>query len=98
MRHRQSIRSEEGATLVEMALVCAFVYLPMLFGIIQVSWRCTPKLYMHATRHGRATPVFAAFNPARFRQRFPTAILVPAPRQIPRARTEAPLFRIAFEV
>ena len=31
-------RSEQGGSLVEMALVCAFVYLPMLFGIFQVSY------------------------------------------------------------
>jgi Flp pilus assembly protein TadG len=31
-------RREEGGSLVEMALVCAFVYLPMLFGIFQVSY------------------------------------------------------------
>ena len=30
-------RCEEGATLVEMALVCAFIVIPMLFGIIEVS-------------------------------------------------------------
>jgi hypothetical protein len=29
---------DEGGSLVEMALVCAFVYLPMLFGIFQVSY------------------------------------------------------------
>ena len=31
-------RDEEGNSLVEMGLVCAFVYLPMLFGIFQVSY------------------------------------------------------------
>lgn len=31
-------RREEGGSLVEMALVCSFVYLPMLFGIFQVSY------------------------------------------------------------
>ena len=30
-------RGEDGATLVEMALICAFVVIPMLFGIIEVS-------------------------------------------------------------
>jgi hypothetical protein len=29
---------EDGGSMVEMALVCAFVYLPMLFGIFQVSY------------------------------------------------------------
>jgi Flp pilus assembly protein TadG len=37
LRHRRSVRGEEGASLVEMTLVCSFVYLPMLFGIIEVS-------------------------------------------------------------
>ena len=31
-------RREEGGSLVEMALVSAFVYLPMMFGIFQVSY------------------------------------------------------------
>jgi len=31
-------RREDGNSLVEMALVCAFVYLPMLFGIFQVAY------------------------------------------------------------
>jgi Flp pilus assembly protein TadG len=31
-------RKEEGNSMVEMALVCAFVYLPLLFGIFQVSY------------------------------------------------------------
>jgi len=30
-------RREDGNSMVEMALVCAFVYLPMLFGIFQVA-------------------------------------------------------------
>ena len=34
---RRRSRCEEGATLVEMALICAFVVIPMLFGIIEVS-------------------------------------------------------------
>jgi hypothetical protein len=35
---RRGRRGEEGSVLVEMALVSAFVFLPMLFGIIQVSY------------------------------------------------------------
>ena len=31
-------RREEGGSLVEMALVCAFVYLPLLMGIFEVSY------------------------------------------------------------
>lgn len=31
-------KSEQGGSLVEMALVCAFVYLPMLFGVFEVSY------------------------------------------------------------
>ena len=31
-------RRDEGSSMVEMALVCAFVYLPMLFGIFQVAY------------------------------------------------------------
>jgi Flp pilus assembly protein TadG len=31
-------KSDQGGSLVEMALVCAFVYMPMLFGIFQVSY------------------------------------------------------------
>ena len=31
-------RREDGSSLVEMALVCALVYLPMLFGIFQVAY------------------------------------------------------------
>lgn len=31
-------RREDGGSLVEMALVCAFVYVPMLFGIFQVAY------------------------------------------------------------
>jgi len=31
-------RREDGSSMVEMALVCAFVYLPMLFGIFQVAY------------------------------------------------------------
>src|SRR6476659_7718911 len=34
---RRKGRGEEGGSLVEMALVCAFVVIPMLFGIIEVS-------------------------------------------------------------
>jgi Flp pilus assembly protein TadG len=37
VRHWRSIRGEEGSSLVEITLVCTFIYLPMLFGIIQVS-------------------------------------------------------------
>jgi TadE-like protein len=37
MRQWRNTRGEEGAALVEMTLVCFFVYLPMLFGIVQVS-------------------------------------------------------------
>jgi TadE-like protein len=35
---RRGRRSEEGSSLVEMALVSAFIFLPMLFGIIEVSY------------------------------------------------------------
>jgi Flp pilus assembly protein TadG len=35
---RRRIRGEEGATIVEMALLCALVYLPMLIGIFEVSY------------------------------------------------------------
>ena len=35
---RRIRRSQDGSAMVEMALVCAFVYLPMLFGIFQLSY------------------------------------------------------------
>jgi TadE-like protein len=35
---RHGRRREEGSSLVEMALVSAFIFLPMLFGIIEVSY------------------------------------------------------------
>ena len=31
-------RSEQGGSMVEMALVCAFVYLPMLFAVFEISY------------------------------------------------------------
>ena len=38
LRLNRTKRREEGSSIVEMALVCAFVYLPILFGIFQVSY------------------------------------------------------------
>jgi len=38
IRERRARRGEEGSALVEMALVSAFIFLPMLFAIFQVSY------------------------------------------------------------
>lgn len=44
-------RREEGSSMVEMALVCAFVYLPMLFGIFQVSYGLYVYNYVCSVAH-----------------------------------------------
>lgn len=42
---------EDGGSLVEMALVCAFVYLPMLFGVFQVSYGLYVYNYVCSVAH-----------------------------------------------
>lgn len=44
-------RREDGGSLVEMALVCAFVYLPILFGIFQVSYGLYIYNYVCSAAH-----------------------------------------------
>ena len=44
-------RRDEGGSLVEMSLVCAFVYLPMLFGIFQVTYALYVYNFVCSTAH-----------------------------------------------
>lgn len=44
-------RREDGSSLVEMALVCALVYLPMLFGVFQVSYGLYVYNYVCSVAH-----------------------------------------------
>ena len=44
-------RREDGGSIVEMALVCAFVYLPILFGIFQVSYGLYVYNYVCSVSH-----------------------------------------------
>jgi hypothetical protein len=44
-------RREDGNTMVEMALVSAFVYLPMLFGVFQVSYGLYVYNYVCSAAH-----------------------------------------------
>jgi Flp pilus assembly protein TadG len=47
----RGVRRDEGGSLVEMALVSAFIYMPMLFGLFQVSYGLYIYNYVCSAAH-----------------------------------------------